>query len=757
LLPRNLDLGKPKIFDEEETMILRVVGVVLVMAWTAGDPVAPANEVVGRVVDEHGQPLGQVEIVNVTGIGAAMTGADGRFRLRNMPEGRHRLQLTRLGYAPVVREIEVAEAGGVIELEVVMLATPLSLAGVQVTGTPSARESLYGTQATSQLHGRALERTLSGSIATTLSNEPGVGVRYNGPGATAPIVRGLTGDRVLVLQDGQRSGDLSGSADDHGMAVDPLSAQRIEVVRGPAALLYGNNALGGVVNVITGEPPTQIPTHAEWRVSLQGESAFPGAAGMVRGTIPLADRWAVSIRGNVREAGDARVGREGGQARRLANTDRRTLEGSAGIGYLDGRMSAGANLRTHSFEYGLPLPPGEEAEVRLDGRMVAGAGQGQLALRSRLFPTARASVTYQDYWHEELEYGQVEMAFGLRTGTAELLVNQGRIGPVSEGAWGISWLGKEYVATGAEQLTAPAGSSAIGFFGFQELAPEGSALTLQFGGRFDHYSIDSRDDPRFGPGIARTFPALSGSAGANFRVGEAATLAVSTSRAFRAPTVEELFSDALHVGVAAYEIGDPELSAERATGLDAIVRAQRPGLNVEFAAHRNRIDDFVHIEERGDTLIDGTVWSIVGYVQADAILVGFEARAEYVLARRMVGEVTGDFVRGSLTDGEPLPFMPAPRVGGSLRWDDGRWAVGVSLRHSFRQARVGLEDEVPTAAFTLLGTDLGTRFVHSDRIYSIGFRVDNLADVGYRDAASRIKAFAPGPGRNAALLLRAYF
>lgn len=220
------------------------------------------------------------------------TDTAGRFLLRGLPAGRQRLRVLLLGYAPAERLVEIPAqgtartgAGSSIsgpELVITLRSTPLTLPGLQVTGTASGRDPLALTQSTAQLSGKQLERELGATLAETLRNQPGLAVRYNGPAAAAPVVRGLTGDRILVLQDGQRTADLSGSADDHGVTIDPLAAQRIEVVRGPAALLYGNNALGGVVNVIAGDLPTTLASGSSWLIGCRpsrrtrGSAARPG-------------------------------------------------------------------------------------------------------------------------------------------------------------------------------------------------------------------------------------------------------------------------------------------------------------------------------------------------------------------------------------------------------------------------------------------------------------------------------------------------
>jgi len=248
-------------------------------------------------------------------------------------------------------------------VKVTMRVATVRLSSVNVTATPTGADPLNTTQATIQLSGKELQRSVSASLGQTLSGEPGMAVRFNGPLAAAPVIRGLTGERVLVLQDGDRTGDLSSSAVDHLNAVDPNSAERIEVIRGPASLLFGNNALGGVVNVITNDVPTSVPTRLSGFVSGQGESVAPGGVVSAGASVPLGEHAALSVRGGIRKFDDLRVG--GGDTQ--DNTAGNTANASVGLGYVHSRGTLGFGFRQMNFEYGLPHAPHDES-IRLEGR-----------------------------------------------------------------------------------------------------------------------------------------------------------------------------------------------------------------------------------------------------------------------------------------------------------------------------------------------------------------------------------------------------
>ena len=716
--------------------------------------IQPAPALAGRVRDESSRPLPQARITIVRLSRSTTTDAEGRFAFRDVPGGTYRVQVALMGYAPVVRELD---AGTATQAEFVLRATPLTLEEIQVTAAPTESEGSAVARATTQLSGKALERNLSGTVAQTLATQPGVRVRGNGPAASVPILRGLTGDRILILQDGQRSSDLAGSAVDHAVTVDPLTAQRIEVVRGPATLLYGNNALGGVVNVISGDIPTSVPRGVEGVVAAQTESALPGGGSSVRVSAPIGTRWAVTARGGARGSGDVRIGDDPVLGGRLGNTDSRNWSAAAGVGYAGARGTAGGAVRAYDFAYGLPVPPGS-TPVRLRGERREGAFQGQAELASPLFPSLRADATVQDYAHDELDdAGAVQMSFALRTRTAGVLLRQGRLGPFAEGAWGVSGLEKEYASTGPAALTPAADSRAWGVFGFQELALRRGGPSLQLGGRVDEYGITSRDSPKFGAGVSRTFRALSGSVGVRVPLTGAVSAAMTVARSFRAPTVEELFSGALHAGTGSVEYGTPTLAAERGMGAEGVVRVRSSRLNGQFVAYQNRVDGYVHLLAQPDTLVAGEPVRVFRYGQSDAVLRGVEGSMEWAARRDLVVGLSGDALRAQERDGTPLSFMPAPRLGTLLRWDNGTLSLGGELHHEMRQDRVGSADESATDAHTVLRLDAGVRFTRGGLVHSVTVRGENLGNELHREATSRIKDFAPSPGRNLALTYRLLF
>jgi iron complex outermembrane recepter protein len=711
--------------------------------------------IVGTVRSADGRPLPEAQ-VHLAALGrSAVTDGGGRFRLDRVPPGRHTLHFSLLGYAPVRRQLRVP-AGAVAEMGIELAATPLTLPGIQVTGRTGGDDPLSAVQSATQLSGRSLERELGGTVAGTLGRQAGIAVRSMGPAAALPVMRGLTGDRILVLHDGQRSGDLAGSADDHGMTIDPLSAQRVEVVRGPATLLYGNNALGGVVNVITSDIPGSLPRRPEYAFAVQAETAYPGASASGRVTVPLGSGWAFGARAGGRRAGDMRIPRDPVLGRRLDNTARQDRSGAAGVGLMGSRGSGGVVVRGYDFRYGLPAPQGADP-VRLEGRRLEGSARAELALASRLLPSLRLEASWQDYRHDELDAGTSHslQAFALETRTFGMLLRQGAVGPVSAGAWGVSGLFRGYAARGPEALTPPADSRGLGIFGFQEIGL--GPASLEVGGRLDDYRITTRATAKFGAAQERNFRAGSGSVGLRVPLGGAFTAAGSLTRSFRAPTVEELFSAAAHAGTGSVEFGNPGLQAERGDTREVMLRVQDSRWHGQLAVYHSAIRDYVHLVARGDTVLEGITLPVLEYDRTPAVLQGVEGSIEWAATPLLVLSVLGDYIHAAQGNRTPISFMPPARLGAGARREGDRISVGADVDHRFRQSRIGPADEDATPGHTLLRLHGAIRFGTAGRAHSVAVRVENATNVLHREATSRIKDFAPAAGRSVALLYRVHW
>lgn len=719
--------------------------------------------VLGTVTDSAGIPLANVQVVVSSVNRSTMTDDAGKFAVRALPAGSYHFDLLRIGYMGQHIVVDVPSDGADVVVKVVMKLATIRLSSVNVTATPTGTDPLKITQATVQLSGKELQRALGASVGQTLSGEPGMATRFNGPVANAPVIRGLTGERVLVLQDGDRAGDLSSAAVDHLNAVDPSAAERLEVIRGPASLLYGNNALGGVVNVITNDIPAAVPSRLTGFVFGQGESVTPGGVGNLGLSMPLGSKVAISARGGYRHFDAMRVG--GGETQ--PNTNGHTANGTGSIAFINDHASVGLGVRDMEFEYGLPFAEGGE-QVRIEGSRRQAVLKSTVNTGNPLLSTIRVDGTAQWYRHNEIEdTGEIGTRFALNTQTLNVTART-KAGALS-GAIGVQGFLRQYTPAGEEAFTPAADNNNVALFLYEELpltrkANSDHAPQLQFGARVDHFSLQTKPEnaeqiERFGASETSSFNNVSGSLGLSVPVASNTSLTANVSRGFRAPTVEELYANGFHAAVGTFDIGNPGLTSEQSTGMEAGIRSQNGKTFAQFSTYYNLISNYVLPRAVGTTEADGESVPLVNFVQADARMYGVEGQVEAELRKHIVGGVMGDFTRATLKAGGNLPYIPAGRLGGSLRYDNGRLSFSGDAKRVFSQDKVsGDQLDVVTDAYTLV--NLSASWIFSGKtstVNSLTIRADNVLDEQYRDAASRIKSFAYNPGRNLSVVYKVMF
>lgn len=737
-------------------------------------PVAPGGIVAGTVVDGvSGAPLTAARVRLVSAGRTETTHDDGTFRFLNVPAGAQTLVVQRLGYAPVVRQVAIV-AGDSSYLRVAMTASAAQLSTVVVTGTVGARLGQELLSPTSVLAGAELDRTLSSTIAGTIEGKPGVSVTSVGPATARPVIRGLGGDRILVLEDGMRPGDLSSTSGDHAVAIEPLTAQQVEVVRGPMSLLYGPSALGGVVNVVREEVPTSAPEHPHGMLSLEGSTVNGGLTGGGYGTVGVG-RLALRGEASVRDAGDLRT-----PVGDLVNTGLRTYNLSGGAAITGDWGHAGASYRWFDSRYGIPggFVGGHDHGVNIDMQrhMVRADAERHGELAGGLLSSVRATAAFTHYEHaEEEESGEVGTFYGQDLAVFDAVARHDALGGLTQGAAGVRAQWRDVVTRGVR--TPNTRDWSLAGFLVEELGR--GPLRVQGGVRYDWSRYEPQHEAFVNvggtrvPTRARSFGAFSGSLGLLWQPIEWVSVGGSAARAYRTPDFNELYSDGPHLAANSYDVGDPRLKKETGVGLDAFVRLRRERLQVEVAAFRNTLDDFIYLRNTGKIGRQGGL-PLFQYANTDARLTGAEGDVQWSVTPRVVVDGTVSYVRGRITGplgtlpadealGLPerpasanLPFMPPLNGRVGVRYETPRWFAGTSVRMSGRQERLG-DFETETAGSGVLDASAGVRLPVGGRLHSLTLRLDNALDAEHRDHLSRIKAVMPQAGRNVSLLYRLMF
>ena len=683
---------------------------------------------------------------------------DGTFTFEDVPPGNYHLSVRAEKYRGARTEVKVAAGAPALTLTI----DPEIHYEEVVSVSPNSRSAFESYQPTTVLAGQELDKQLEMSLGQTLENEPGLASRSFGPAPARPVIRGLDGDRVLILQDGQRVGDLSSQSGDHGVSINPAAAQKIEVVRGPATLLYGANAIGGLVNVITDEIPTHKQNGTSGNISLDLGSAAKegGAAGDVHVGNGV---FALHVAGSGRRSGDVETP-EG----EVANSQSRNGMANIGLSWTGEKGYFGGSYSYDDTKYGIPVV--EEGQVQLTPRRNSFNLRSGAENLSGAFSSFRATLGVRRYKHDELEGEEVGTSFTNNTTELEVLAGHRAFGRLkgSIGGWAMD---RAFDAQGAEALSPAVDQRGFAGFVYEELTwPH---VTFQFGGRVDHTKYEPAE------GIARDFTEVSGSLGLLLKPAAAddrVTIAFSVARAARNPALEELYYLGDHLGNFAFEIGDPNLSSERGIGFDASFRWRTTRASGEVSFFRNGINDYIfrnpisfdefearlgELEERfPDRDLEGgssTELQRIEYVARDSVLQGIEAHTDVTILPQLIGEVGIDYVRGWLrnTD-EPLPRLPPLRVRTGLRYQYNAFQAGGEVIHAADQDRV-FGAETPTDGYTLGKLFASYSFQTGGATSTITARVDNVSDTLYRNHLSLIKQFVPEIGRNFKLLYNVRF
>ncbi len=694
---------------------------------------------------------------------------DGTFVFSAVPSGTYELVVQRIGYRAVRQPLVVGRSA--VTVTVRMVEAPIQLAASVVTGQISERGSVDAITATSVLSDAKLDRRLDGTLGATVAGTPGVAVTSMGPATARPVLRGMSGDRVLILEDGLRPGDLSSTSMDHAVAMDPLTATKVEVVRGPMSLLYGSSALGGVVNLIRQEVPSTLAEHLHGSVSVQATSANGGVTAGGFGEAPL---LGLTVRGEAsgRVAGDMRT-----PVGALVNTDVQSVNGSVGASLVRDWGYTGVSYRFFQNDYGLPggfvgAHPGG-VDITMTRHMVR--SETDWHPQDGRFESVKASLSFTDYAHSELtNSGNVSTRFEQLMSVGELQVRHKPVGPFTSGAFGLRAQYRDITTAGALRTPSTSDWSAAGFV-IEEA--ELGKLRLQAGARYDlarFTPLESASVTVDGvaiPAAPRTFGALSASLGALYKFDNGLRLGASASQSYRTPDFNELYSDGPHLAAYSYDVGNPRIRRETGRGAELFGRVERERVRVEVAAFMNRMDGYIFPRNTGELGRQGERWKFQ-YSNEDATLVGAEGELEWTLAQHVVLDGSVSYVRGDLRgprdtvpgiNGAPdvlessfLPLMPPLHGRVGARHETARWSYGGGLRWAAAQDRLG-DFETVTDAYATADLFVGWRLLLGGRLHSVTVKVDNLLDAEIRDHLSRTKTIIPEMGRNISLLYRVQF
>lgn len=627
---------------------------------------------------------------------------------------------------------------------------------IVITASPFSRDPDKIATIVGQIGRDEILRHGGSNLADVLDEIPGVSGSGFAAGSSRPVIRGFDASRVRILENGVGSFDVSDMGPDHGVPIDPLSAQKVEVVRGAATLRFGSQAIGGVVNAINNRIPLELPTQdiaAEAATSYGTVADSIQGSGMVDGK---AGNIAFHADGFARDTGDYSV--PGGVQ---ANSYFRGNGLAAGASTFFGDSRLGAAVVHYNSKYGIP-----SEDTFIDMKQTKGLFGSSFAIDAGALATLNVDGGYGDYAHTErdpTDNNAVVSAFSDEEweGRAEALF--AGIGPFASAALGAHVQHKNFSALGegADYLSPATTLSAAGF-AFAETGIT-SALRLQLGARVERVSVDGT--PASNIAVSRSFTPISGSAGLVFDAADNVTLGLTTTSAARAPSQPELFARGPHHGPGTFENGNPNLRLERANSLEATLRWHASGVAFEGAAWAAKFNNYIYGRLTGVMCDDDGVCGAGGdlremvFEQKGATFRGLEGKATATLYQTPKGtiaaQVLADVVRATFRGAGDVPRIPPYHVGGGLAWNSERFDTSFTVKYTGAQNHFGVF-ETPTKGFASVDAQVAWRPL-KDSDVELSLVGHNLTDRVQRNAISLNKDTVVLPGRDLRVVLRAAF
>lgn len=669
------------------------------------------------------------------------------------------------------------------------------------------------------LSGEALRKALRNSLGQTLENQLGVSYASFGAGVGLPVIRGQSGPRVSVIQNGLGAMDAASASPDHSNSIDPLVAERIEVIRGPATLLYGNGAIGGVVNVVDNRIPEILPDGFEGAVEVRHDSAAAQDAGAFKVTSSL-NTFAWHLDGAYRDSGDTKIpgyaidessleqhddetGHEDEEAHidepansfgHIANSDSRASSLAAGGSWIGERGFAGFSVSRLKNDYGLPpgshlhreeheqengAAPEEEEhteteDIRIDLQQTRYEFKTALDVDG-FFTRLNARVAYNDYAHVEYATGEHDADHEepeqhdrhdtrfTNRGFETRFTAQHDHGKHRNGVAGAQWSNNEFAVTGEEGFIPRTDINSAGIFMLESVS-SGSWI-YELGARLQRVELNPEH------GCSRTDTSWSASAAAIWQVSETINTSLSLSRAQRSAGVEERYSNVdsqacapfesaewkVHNPTDLIEVGNPDLREETSNNLELSLHKHLGEVHGEISIYFNRANDYIYLAETGQD-VDGVPVAL--YQQDDAEFHGYEAELtlpiRLALKRHLEVTLFSDAVYAELTSGEYLPRIPPSRTGIDVSLVESQWSI--NLRASrVAQASNLAPSETPTDGYTLVDITADYHFEWGNNDVLLFATGSNLLEESIRKHTSFAKSLAPEPGRGIRAGIRVTF
>lgn len=631
---------------------------------------------------------------------------------------------------------------------------------VVVTASPFSKSIEAVNKPVNVLSGDNLQNASAATLGETLNDQLGISSASFGPGVGLPIIRGQSDNRVKVMQDSVGSMDASAASPDHAVTLEPLLANKIEVLRGPAALRYGSGAIGGVVNVLDNRIPSELPEKLTGGAELRNASANNETVGVANLNAAAGD-FAFHIDGVKRASDDMDIP---GYAQKnpenpanaakgfVPNTDAKSTSGTLGASYINGDDFIGISINKLNNNYGVP-PDGDEL-VRIDMHQTRYDLKGELNNPFDSFQKISAHIGHNNYEHTEMENGVPGTKFtnDAYEGRIELIHNPFDFFALNwNGAIGVQSAKSTFAAIGEEAFIPKSDINSLGIFIVEET--KHNNWTYELGARTDSQKIAPTLDQGQSKGNSIHHDTINLSATTTWHFTQDQQFSLGIAQSQRAPSVEELLANGPHPATGSYLIGDANLNEETSTNIEFGYHLHHDNFQFSTNLFYNHVKDFIYARNLNEIIDDLNSYQ---YTQANATFKGFETELKIPFSQYWNLRLFSDLVRATLDDDGDLPRITPMRIGSSLDFNFNQWSANISATHSAKQNHAG-DNESETEAYNRIDARVDYTFTNAGADYTLFAKATNLSNAEIRNASSYLRDIAPEAGRSLQVGIRVKF
>jgi len=720
---------------------LKIIGVIFLFFYKLILSQPISIELSGKILNaENSEPVTNAVILLIETNQFTTSGNEGTFSLANIRSEKFRIKITHLAFQEKLIDLNLENQNNK-NLIIYLIPKTINLSPVVVSGNSNMSLVEEIQQYSTILSGKDLQRNLSQTLASTLKNEAGLSIRSMGPAPSRPVFRGLGQNRVMISEDSFNNIDLSATSPDHAVTIEPFQSERIEVLRGPKILTKTSTTVGGIVNLVKNDIPTQIHNQIHFNLGGYYESANQGFLTGVQSEIPF-NPFSARFELSQRKTKDQKT-----PIGLLKNSYSKNFNSNLGLSYVDDFGFIGSNFKVYNLNYGIPggFVGAHPFGVSIDIEKQQINAHSEIKIKNQKLELKFSNVQYR---HKELEHnGLIGSVFAINTNSGSINFENNNLLIFDDGISGISFEHRDF-NIGGYVFSPPSNSLNLSAYLYQ--TKKLNRFNFEFALRYSFDKVTPKTkkfSSRIGQIDEKIFHNFSVSTATLYQVSDVVFVGLTISKSSRVPTIEELFSDGPHLAAYSYEVGNPNLKSEAGYGAEFYVYHKFDKLFFNLNFFYNHFNYFIVPQNTGRINYQ-TFLPIYETRGVKAAQIGFDGSVDWKISEKFGLSKSFSYVNGYFRDSKtPLPQIPPLKGELGLKFSINNFSSGIFLEWAAAQNRVD-EFETKTAGYSVVNLFAQYIFQTGHFVNNVGLSVENLFNKEYRNHLSRVKSILPEAGIN---------